>query len=200
MKFFQLRVFFTIILFMAISLPWHWRTLDGDALRDPMLHEVLKSADILSPWAVGRYGSPSDAKRRIESVDQADSQWCRERGMDYLPVIFPGFSWRNLSKMRGVDAPLNAIPRLGGEFLWSQARERISGGCSMFYVAMFDELDEGTAIFKTTAMVPDGVEGFVTEPSLPSDHYLWLTGKIGQALRRQIPLTHDVPARSLSGD
>lgn len=177
------------------GVPWQWRTLDGDAVRDPKLHEVLKSADILSPWAVGRYGSPADAKRRISAVHEADAKWCREHGQDYLPVVFPGFSWRNLSKMRGVDAPLNAIPRLGGEFLWSQARERIAGGSSMLYIAMFDELDEGTAIFKTTSQVPVGVEGFVTEPELKSDHYLWLTGMIGKALRREIPLTSAQPVR-----
>jgi hypothetical protein len=131
----------------------------------------------------------------IGKVHEADAKWCREHGKDYLPVVFPGFSWRNLSKMRGVDAPLNAIPRLGGEFLWSQARERIAGGSSMLYIAMFDELDEGTAIFKTTMNVPVGVEGFVTEPELKSDHYLWLTGMIGKALRREILLTPQAPFR-----
>lgn len=179
------------------GVPWHWRTLDGDATRDAKLHEVLHSADILSPWAVGRYGSPDDAKRRISGVDEADMKWCREHDQDYLPVIFPGFSWRNLSKMRGVEAKLNAIPRLGGEFLWSQARERIAGGSTMLYIAMFDELDEGTAIFKTTSHVPVGVEGFVTEPEVKSDHYLWLTGQIGKALRREIPLTSKSPLRGM---
>ncbi len=177
------------------GVPWHWRTQEGDATRDAKLHEVLQSADIISPWAVGRYHSPANAAQMIGKVHEADAKWCREHGKDYLPVVFPGFSWRNLSKMRGVDAPLNAIPRLGGEFLWSQAREHISSGSSMLYIAMFDELDEGTAIFKTTSQVPVGVEGFVTEPELKSDHYLWLTGMIGKALRREIQLTSAPPVR-----
>lgn len=177
------------------GVPWHWRTLAGDAVRDTQLHEVLKSADILSPWAVGRYGSPTNAAQMISKVHEADVKWCRDHGLGYLPVVFPGFSWRNLSKMRGVDAPLNAIPRLGGEFLWSQARARISNGSDMLYIAMFDEMDEGTAIFKTTAEVPDGAEGFVTEPLLKPDHYLWLSGMIGRALRREIELTPQMPRR-----
>lgn len=177
------------------GVPWQWRTLDGDAVRDPQLHEVLKKADIISPWAVGRYGSPEDARRRIRTMHESDAGWCREQGQDYLPVIFPGFSWRNLSQMRGVEAPLNAIPRLAGKFLWSQARERILGGSTMLYVAMFDELDEGTAIFKTTSNVPLGAGGFVAEPDLAPDHYLWLTGQIRRALRREIPLTPASPAR-----
>jgi hypothetical protein len=177
------------------GVPWNWRTQEGDATRDPKLHEVLQSADIISPWAVGRYHSPANAAQMISKVHEADAKWCREHNKDYLPVVFPGFSWSNLSKMRGVDAPLNAIPRLGGQFLWSQARERIAGGSSMLYIAMFDELDEGTAIFKTTSNVPVGVEGFVTEPTLPSDHYLWLTGTLGRALRKEIPLTLELPKR-----
>lgn len=177
------------------GVPWQWRTLDGDAMSDPKLHEVLQTADILSPWSVGRYGSPEDAGHQIARVHEADAEWCRRYGLEYLPVIFPGFSWANLMKLRGQEAKLNAIPRLGGQFLWSQARDRIRGGSSMLYVAMFDEMDEGTAIFKTTSDAPMGTEGFVTEPHLPSDHYLWLTGKIGKAMRREIPLTDQLPRR-----
>jgi hypothetical protein len=65
----------------------------------------------------------------------------------------------------------------------------------MLYIAMFDEMDEGTAIFKTASRVPEGTLGFVTEPALPSDHYLWLSGQIGKALRQEIPLTEKLPAR-----
>jgi hypothetical protein len=177
------------------GVPWRWRTLDGDAIADAKLHEVLRSADVISPWAVGRYGSPADATRVIAGVHEADAAHCRERGQEYLPVIFPGFSWRNLMKMRGQEAPLNAIPRLRGEFLWAQAAARIRAGSTMLYVAMFDEMDEATAIFKTTAEAPNGAEGFVREPDVPPDHYLWLTGMVGRALRRETPLTKGPPVR-----
>lgn len=177
------------------GVPWHWRGLKADAVEDPKLHEVLRSADIISPWSVGRYGSSKDASRMIGEVHPADAAWCHQQGKDYLPVIFPGFSWRNLMKGRGKDAPLNAIARQGGQFLWQQAYSRIRAGSTMLYVAMFDEMDEGTAIFKTASKVPEGAEGFVTEPDLPSDHYLWLTGAIGRALQRQIPLTPELPVR-----
>jgi hypothetical protein len=131
----------------------------------------------------------------IGAVQAADEAWCSERGKSYLPVTFPGFSWANLMKMRGKEAKLNQVPRLGGQFLWQQARERIQGGATMLYVAMFDEMDEGTAIFKTASKVPEGTLGFVTEESLPADHYLWLTGQLGKALRREIPLTEKLPTR-----
>jgi hypothetical protein len=177
------------------GVPWGWRTLDRDAAPDPKLHEVLQKADILSPWSVGRYHDVTSATRMIGAVQAADEAWCSERGKSYLPVTFPGFSWANLMKMRGKEAKLNQVPRLGGQFLWQQARERIQGGATMLYVAMFDEMDEGTAIFKTASKVPEGTLGFVTEESLPADHYLWLTGQLGKALRREIPLTEKLPTR-----
>ncbi len=176
------------------GVPWGWRTLNRDATPDPKLHEVLHKADIISPWSVGRYDGKS-ASKMISATHEADAAWCREHGQDYLPVIFPGFSWANLMKLRGQQAKLNQVPRLGGQFLWNQAHERIRGGSTMLYIAMFDEMDEGTAIFKTTAKVPEGTLGFVTEPELPSDHYLWLSGQIGRVLRRELPLTKELPKR-----
>ena len=65
----------------------------------------------------------------------------------------------------------------------------------MLYVAMFDEIDEGTAIFKCTDTPPVGESPFVTFDGLPSDHYLWLTGQIGKMLRQEIPATDNLPPR-----
>ena len=177
------------------GVPWGWRTLDRDAAADAALHEVLGKADIISPWSVGRYHDPKSAESQIQAVHEADAVWCRQRGKHYLPVLFPGFSWANLMKMRGQDAPLNQVPRLGGGFLWRQAFHRVRLGSEMLYVAMFDELDEGTAIFKTAAQVPEGTQGFVTEPDLASDHNLWLTGRIGELLRRERSLSPEPPLR-----
>lgn len=177
------------------GVPWAWRTLDQDAVADPALHGALDRVDLISPWAVGRYDEAGSIGR-IREVHEADAAWCRERGKEYLPVIFPGFSWANLMKMRGEEAVLNQIPRNGGRFLWGQARERIHLGATMLYVAMFDEMDEATAIFKHATRVPDGTLGFANEPDVPSDHYLWLTGEIGRALRREIPLGEEMPVRT----
>ena len=64
----------------------------------------------------------------------------------------------------------------------------------MIYVAMFDEVDEGTAIFKCTNEPPVG-EGvaFLTYEGLPSDFYLRLTGQGGRLLRGEIPASPEVP-------
>jgi hypothetical protein len=143
---------------------------------------VLKLADIISPWTVGRYADPSGAARHGEKVLKPDIAWCRGNKLDYLPVVFPGFSWHNM-----YGAPLDAIPRRRGAFLWSQFLAAKHAGAGMIYVAMFDEVDEGTAIFKCTNEVPrDAGTPFVTWDGLRSDFYLRLTGAGGKLLRGEI--------------
>ncbi|HXC34530.1 MAG TPA: hypothetical protein VNV43_01565, partial [Candidatus Acidoferrales bacterium] len=73
---------------------------------------------------------------------------------------------------------LNQIPRLRGQFLWSQFLNAKRAGASMVYVAMFDEVDEGTAIFKCANDVPPArTSQFVTFDGLPSDYYLKEVGQ-----------------------
>ncbi|MCW1921804.1 TIM barrel protein [Luteolibacter arcticus] len=180
---------------VMLGVPCYWRTLERDSIGDAKLHELCALADIISPWTVGRFGTPQDAAARQKPLLEPDLAWCRERGLGYLPVIFPGFSWQNLERSRGREARFDAIPRLGGGFLWSQAIAARRAGGRAIYVAMFDEMDEGTAIFKTTGNPPVGASRFLVEPGLKPDHYLWLTGEIGKMLRGEIPVTAEKPAR-----
>jgi hypothetical protein len=182
---------------VMLGVPAYWRTLDRDAIADPVLHDVIAMADVVSPWTVGRYNSPDSVDRYVNGTLAADIEWCRERGLDLLPVAFPGFSWHNLSATRGRPAPLDAIPRRGGRFFWSQCRRFREAGARALYVAMFDELDEGTAIFKCRSDPPIGKSPFVSESGLASDHYLWLTGEAGLLFRNvRGAVTDDLPKRS----
>ncbi|HET6409840.1 MAG TPA: glycoside hydrolase family 71/99-like protein [Chthoniobacteraceae bacterium] len=181
---------------LMVGVPTYWRTLRRDAIEDPELHKLISQADVVSPWTVGRYNSPKGVAKHATDVVAEDIAWCRERKLDYLPVSFPGFSWHNLSKGRNQSAPINAIPRLGGEFLWSQFFQYKKAGADMFYVAMFDEVDEATAIFKVRNDPPAGDSPFVSEPGVPGDQYLWLTGMAGRLLRGDFkPENESLPRR-----
>jgi len=176
---------------VMLGVPSWWREQVRDSVKDPEFHELLKLADVISPWTPGRYNSPASAATHAEKLYMPDLQWCRDASIDFLPVVFPGFSWHNLKQ----DAVTNAIPRLKGEFLWSQFTAIKKAGASMVYVAMFDEVDEGTAIFKCTNHPPVGENPFVTYEGLPSDHYLWLTGEGGRLLRGERALQDSIPER-----
>jgi hypothetical protein len=175
---------------VMLGVPTFWRVLRNDAVADPYLHEVIRMADVVWPWMVGRFGTSEQAREMIGNLAPDDMAWCREAGLDYLPVVFPGFSWHNLNP----DSPLDAIPRNKGRFLWDQYVTYAKAGATMAYQAMFDEVDEGTAVFKCTNDPP--VNGtFLTYEGLPEDHYLWLTGTGGRLLRGEIRASKRPPRR-----
>lgn len=83
-----------------------------------------------------------------------------------------------------------------GHFFWKQLSGIASEGGEMIYVAMFDEVDEGTAIFKVAQEVPVGESIFVPlDADTPTDHYLWLTGQAAGMLKQKQPLPADKPVQ-----
>jgi hypothetical protein len=176
------------------GLPTYWRTLNNDAQSDPAWAPVFRSFDVISPWAVGRYGDNPGADSFRQNLIEPDLAEATANGRDYLPVIFPGFSWYNLN-----SGPLNQIPRNGGDFYWHQAYNAKLAGCNMIYGAMFDEVDEGTAIYKIAptanelpaqgSFVPLNIDGY----NLPSDWYLRLADQAAQMLRGDIPPQDTIP-------
>lgn len=184
---------------VMLGVPTFWRDLNADCIHDPYLHDLIRQADIVLPWMVQRF-TPllHNDMDRYRDVILGDMKWCKENGIDYVPSVTPGFSWHNLSRYEFPDdiKPSGSIPRQGGRFYWQQITTAINAGVSMLYIAMFDEVNEGTAIFKCTDNPPVGKEiQFVGMDGLPSDHYLWLTGEAGKMLRREKPLSFTIPKR-----
>ncbi len=164
---------------VMLGVPSWWRDGTRDAVDDPELREIIARADVVGPWSVGRYANPAQAAKHAQEVWKPDLAWCRERKIDFLPVVFPGFSWHNLK-----GGELAAIPRLKGRFLQAQFDAALEIGAQMIYVAMFDEVDEGTAIFKCANDVPVGEDvRFLGYEGLPADHYLRLTGDAARRLK-----------------
>lgn len=165
---------------ILVGVPTHWRTLTIDAVPDTRLLELVKQADIVHPWLVGRFDNHTYEPYR-KSIEE-DIKWCKANGKDYMPVLFPGFSWHNMKK----DALQNMIPRLGGRFFWQQVKGAVDAGAESLYLAMFDEIDEGTAFFKCTNTPPVGESSFITYEGEAPDHYLWLAGEAAKYLRGEL--------------
>ena len=151
---------------------------------------------VVAVWGVGfndgRNRSLKEVARHAERRWKNDLEWCRDHDKEYLPVVFPGFSWHNSHPRSRLDE----IPRQKGRFLWKQYVEVKQAGATILYQAMFDEMDEGTAVFKVTNDPPSGESKFVTLDGLPSDHYLWLTGMGGKLLRGEIAVSDELPRRN----
>jgi hypothetical protein len=174
-----------------LGVPSRWRTLGSDTKGDPRLLEAIKQADIVHPWFVGRYNEANYEAFRKEVIVE-DIKWCKEQGKSYAPTVFPGFSWYNMKP----NEISNKIPRNKGQFYWKQIAGAISSGAEMLYVAMFDEIDEGTAIMKCAHKVPVGKSVFVPiEKEVPTDHYLWLTNQAAKMLRGETPFSNTMPKR-----
>jgi len=178
---------------IMLGIPYYWRTLDRDTENDPALHTLIKKVDIIMPWAVGRYSS----KDFNPNIIREDMQWASQNKVDYVPLVFPGFSWGNLKNDPTI---YHAIPRLKGDFIWQQMSNAINAGAMSLYVAMFDEIDEGTAIFKSarekdTPLNGDRLKFVGIEDELPTDHYLWLTGEAAKWIKGGTGYTASRPQR-----
>lgn len=176
------------------GVPTYWRTLQNDSFTNAAWTPVYLSFDVLSPWAVGRFGNNAGADNYTANITVPDLAECRTNAIDYMPVVFPGFSWLNEN-----GGPLNQIPRNGGSFYWRQVYDAVHAGCTMIYGAMFDEVNEGTAMYKlvpTAAQLPAQGQFLALDAdgiTLNSDWYLRLANQAGRMLRGEIPLQTGIP-------
>jgi hypothetical protein len=174
---------------IMLGVPYWWRNMGGDTETNPAFHTLIKNyADIIMPWAVGRYDEGAHGQGTTVGthgeVIPGDIAWCADNNVDYVPLVFPGFSWANMGNPFNVaERPYHSIPRNQGSFLWKQIAWAKDKGAKSLYVAMFDEIDEGTAIYKC-AVEPNvpvwtaANKRFVgIEQGLASDYYLWLVGE-----------------------
>jgi hypothetical protein len=176
------------------GVPVGWRDLSRDSKTHPEWWNVYRRFDVLSPWTVGRMNDERSVDFFLENYILPDRRDCEEFDIDYLPVVFPGFSAHHL-----MGKSLNEIPRHGGDFLWRQIYNALSAGNKMLYIAMFDEVDEGTAIFKVAATRRDApVEApFLAldadGTSLPSDWYLQLAGEAARHVHERLECPVTIP-------
>lgn len=169
---------------VLLGVPTHWRQLRADCLPGQELHDLIRRCDVVMPWFVGRYSELSYPA--FHSLIKADRQWAEANGVDYAPLCFPGFSWSNMH----YPHLSTYIPRNKGSFFAKQLDFCIDeAGAEMIYVAMFDEIDEGTAIMKTARRVPRPSDGSTFVPldkGIGSDHYLKLAGKAAARLKKKL--------------
>ncbi|HEY2588912.1 MAG TPA: glycoside hydrolase family 71/99-like protein [Tepidisphaeraceae bacterium] len=167
----------------------YWRTLRGGSMPDPAWAKIYRSFDAISPWDAGRYRDDASMDRIRKAVWEPDLAELKPVGIGYLPTAFPGFSWDNL---RGTPPGTTMIPRRKGEFYWRQFAIFRELNIRTVFVGMFDEVNEGTAIYKVANDTPVG-KYFVTYEGLPSDYYLRLTGAATKMIHGAVPRSETIP-------
>lgn len=183
------------------GVPAGWRNANGDSRTGADWARLYRGFDVISPWAVGRYTDEASNQGFVDGLVVPDLVETTRLGIGYLPVIFPGFSWANLMLTRGnpVKATQNQVPRRCGDFLWEQGQTRLAAGARSVFIAMFDEVDEATAVMPVVARsedLPPGTRLIALDHDgcdLPSDWYLRVSGSLAGYLR-----AGEIPPKSLS--
>lgn len=195
---------------VLLGVNYTWRFKTNKPFIDDFLTDIIKMSDIINPWTVGRFSSINSMSSFATQI-QGDMLWCDINGIEYMPCAFPGFSWLNMA-FRDPSKGTTIISRDKGNFIWQQFETAISKGVKQIYATMFDEIDEGTALFKVANTPPNNIEGnnepnivrvgnypasvFQTLEGLSSDYYLWLVGEASRMLRKEISLTSRIPIRA----
>lgn len=161
---------------VMLGVPAYWRSGGNDAETGTALKNLIKKVDVIMPWYVGRYDNSNFDSFKTNMIP-SDISWCKTNKVGFAPMCYVGSSDRNMHPNNGV------IGRFKGEFYWKQAFYDISQGAKMLYIAMFDEIDEGTAIYKCLNQkdVPSNVAS--------SDYYVVYRG--GNYYKRSTPVDVD---------
>jgi autotransporter-associated beta strand protein len=126
----------------------------------------------------------------------SDAALIRNRGQDFYPHVWPGFSWAHLKQLPATP-PTQYTDRAGGQYYWDKGRDWINGGgADRLFIGMFDEYDEGTQIIPMTddPPLPHPEWGrFINNQGKPGDWWLMLTDELKRMMWGQRANTGTLP-------
>ena len=163
---------------------WNWAKTPDD------WKATFASFKYFTPWNVNNLAPRSDGSKGASmGFWPEDLKRAQANGTFWIPVVYPGFSWNNLYQQ---PEGQTTSPRKKGDFLWEQFYEAANLGIDTFYIAMFDEIDEGTAVFKICPNPPLNAKLLDTE-GMPADWYLRLIKEAKHIIKSQKPFPRDIP-------
>ncbi|HEY4326435.1 MAG TPA: RICIN domain-containing protein [Mucilaginibacter sp.] len=153
---------------------------------------MLMSMTALQPWSVGRAVRDSTTGYKIQNTKlwAGDMEKCKANNVIFIPVFNAG---TNVAGPPPISPKLPSVPRRNGNYLWEQfvAASKTKQINSIF-VAMFDEINEGTQIMKITSTPPTQAP-FLTYEGSTNDWYLRLTALGGKMLKEGTPVPDVIP-------
>ncbi|HTJ77411.1 MAG TPA: hypothetical protein VL357_00280 [Rariglobus sp.] len=165
---------------------WNWQASSTSADFQTMLMRMTA----YSPWNVGHYHTDTTTGNIVPTTGYwaSDKAVCDANHVIYLPMLYPG------TNPAGPPTATILVPRRSGNFLWEQFRDASAiGGINSVYIAMFDEVNEGTEIMKITNTPPPQSPAFITYEGMPGDWYMRLVGTGEDMLFYNTPITGTIP-------
>jgi hypothetical protein len=126
----------------------------------------------------------------------ADAAMFRNRGQDFYPHVWPGFSWAHL-KQHPASPPIQYEDRNGGQYYWTKGHNWINAGAAeSLFIGMWDEYDEATHIMPMTDDPPPPHTEwgrFLNNQTKPADWWMVLTDELKRMMLGQRTNTNTLP-------
>lgn len=158
----------------------------------PAFQAMLMRMQGLQPWSVGRRIKDSTTGIQTQNTSnwEGDIEKCNANHVLFMPVFNSG---THVAGPPPTPPAGPTVPRRMGNYLWEQfVRASQIGGISSVFVAMFDEINEGTQILKIDIHPPVNAP-FLTYDGATSDYYLRLVGVGARLLKEGKPIAHTIP-------
>jgi hypothetical protein len=162
-----------------------------DRRTTPEFIAMLMRMTAWMPWQVGRFETNSIGYKLTRTSHWAgDVELCASNKVLYIPVMYAG---TQVAGPPPVPPRTPTVPRRCGNLLWEEfvAASKFPSINSVF-VAMFDEVSEGTQIMKVSNMAPTNA-AFLTHEGATPDYYMRLVSLGESMLRTHTPITMPIP-------
>lgn len=146
----------------------------------------------LQPWSVGRAFKDPATGYKIQNTTlwAGDIEKCKANNVLFIPVFNAG---THIAGPPPIPPAVPIIPRRTGNYLWEQfVAASKTGVINSAFIAMFDEINEGTQIMKIDNKPPVQFP-FLTYDGATSDYYLRLVGIGGKMLKNGTSITTTIP-------
>jgi len=165
----------------------NWRTKGT-----PEFQAMLMRMQGLQPWSVGRRTKEPATGYAIQNTSEwaGDIEKCKANNVMFMPVFNSG---THIAGPPPIPPAEPIVPRRTGNYLWEQfVAASKTGVINSAFVAMFDEVNEGTQILKIDNHPPVQA-AFLTYDGATSDYYLRLVGVGAKLLKEHKPISPVIP-------
>jgi hypothetical protein len=158
----------------------------------PEFQAMLMRMQGLQPWSVGRRTKDPITGYAVQNTSEwaGDIEKCKANNVVFMPVFNSG---THIAGPPPTPPAGPSVPRRTGNYLWEQfVAASKTGTINSVFVAMFDEINEGTQIMKIENKPPTQAP-FLTYDGATSDYYLRLVGVGAKMLKAHTPITPVIP-------